>query len=330
MSAKETELKRRATGHAHANIALAKYWGKADVDRNLPAVPSLSVGVDGLSTETTIALDPDLSEDTLTIDFRPAHLYELERVSAFLDLFRDDVGCELRAKVTSLTNFPQSAGLASSAAGFAALALAANAIFGTGRSIPELSALARRGSGSAARSLFGGFVELQAGEAAEQGAAEVARADHLPLTIIIAMVDGGEKQVSSRDGMIRCAKTSPYYGSWIDTAHATFIEVKEALLARDFERLAAAAEQNCLAMHALAWTARPPLTYWRPTTVAVFETVQALRNRGLPVFFTIDAGPNVFVLCPQAVEMDVMVALEELPIELKLTWVGGKPMVAVE
>ena len=328
MSVKKPDDRRRATGRAFANVALAKYWGKADVDRNLPAVPSLSAGIEGLWTETTITLDPDLTEDELTINGRLAQPHEMARVSALLDVFRSDVGCELRAGMFSLSNIPLSAGLASSASAFAALALAANGAFDAGKTTPQLSVIARRGSGSAARSLFGGYVELQAAEAAEQGAVEVAAADHLPLTVIIAIVDDSEKSVSSREGMIRCAETSPFYGSWLETARISFEEIKQALLSRRFDLLAQGAEHNCLAMHALMLTANPPLLYWKPTTLAVVDTVQTLRNKGIPAFFTIDAGPNVFVFCPQQVETTVIAALEELPVELKLTWVGGKPMVA--
>ena len=317
-----------AAARAHVNIALAKYWGKADVKLNLPAVPSLSATIEGLFTETTVTFSPELVADSLVIDGQAARPGELERASRFLDLVRADAGSELQAAVVSQNSFPRSAGLASSASAFAALVLAAFEALGAQRSTSHLSALARLGSGSAARSVFGGYVEMETGDTTETAAKELVGADWMPLSVVVAVVSGAEKSVSSTEGMLSCQRTSPFYPSWLETAQTSFLEIREALVARAFDRLARATEQNCLAMHALALTAVPPMVYWKPTTLKVIEVIRALQSRGTPVFFTIDAGPNVIAFCDPSVGARVLAAFHDLGVEARLTRVGGTPQVS--
>jgi diphosphomevalonate decarboxylase len=289
----------KATATAPSNIALVKYWGKRDLALNVPATGSLSVTLDGLAAVTTVTFEEGLRADAFRLngaeDPRGA-----ARVSRFLDLVRERAGVRWHARVESRSNVPTGAGLASSAAGFAALALAADEALGLGLSTEELSALARRGSGSAARSLFDGFAEMREGRRADGSDAhafQVAPADHLPLSILVAITTRGKKDVGSTEGMVRTERTSPYHLAWLEATRAALAEAREALLAKDLPRLGAIAEENCLRMHASMLAASPPLLYWNEATVAAIRAVRALRDEGTPAWFTIDAGPQVKVLC---------------------------------
>jgi diphosphomevalonate decarboxylase len=278
---------------AHANIALAKYWGKADVARNLPAVPSLSLTLAGMRTTTEVTFLPELAVDELVLGGAPQLGKPRERASKLLNEVRALAGVATFARVRSHNDFPTAAGLASSASGFAALALAATRALNLQLSVERVSALARAASASAARSLFGGFVELGA---RAESAARVAGPEHWPLRMLVAVTTEAAKDTGSTDGMQHTAQTSPYYASWVGDAPRLFAEVKAAVLARDFERLAPAVEQSALAMHASMLAASPALIYFRPATLAVIETVRALRKAGTAACFTIDAGPHVKVL----------------------------------
>jgi len=283
----------RVTARAHANIALAKYWGKLDEGKNLPAVPSLSLTLDALVTTTTVEFDDALTEDLLTLDGRPARDKEKKRVVTLLDGVRAAAKLEARAHVTSSNSFPTAAGLASSASGFAALALSASRAAGLRSSRDAVSALARAASVSAARSLYGGYVVLRAGG---QSAEPLAPGDHFPLSMIVALTRAGEKSVGSTEGMIRTAKTSPYYRGWVEHAPRLFELIKSAVLGRDLTVLGPAIESSALAMHASMFAADPPIVYFSPTTLTVIERVRDLRASGIPAYFTMDAGPHVKVV----------------------------------
>ena len=284
---------RRAVVRAHANIALAKYWGKADVAKNLPAVPSLSLTLAGMRTTTEVWFSPELAADELTLGGAELLGKPLARASKLLSEVRSLAGVSLFARVRSHNDFPTASGLASSASGFAALALAAVRALNLELPIERVSALARAASASAARSLFGGYAELGAGA---ESAARVAGPEHWPLCMLVAVTSEAAKDTGSTDGMQHTARTSPYYASWVADAPRLFAEAKAAVLAKDFERLAPAAEQSALAMHASMLAASPALIYFRPATLAVIETVRAARRAGVAACFTIDAGPHVKVL----------------------------------
>lgn len=277
----------------HANIALAKYWGKADVSRNLPAVPSLSLTLAGMRTTTEVTFSDEWTADELVLGGKVQTGKVLQRASKLLSEVRALAGTSTFARVRSHNDFPTASGLASSASGFAALALASVRALGLDLPLERVTALARAASASAARSLYGGYVELLA--SAEQ-AARVAPPEHWPLNMLVAVTSEAAKDTGSTDGMQHTARTSPYYASWVSDAPRLFDEVKAAVLAKDFERLAPAVEQSALAMHASMLAASPALIYFRPATLAVIETVRELRRAGTPVCFTIDAGPHVKVL----------------------------------
>ena len=291
----------RATARAHPNIALVKYWGKRDAPLNLPSAGSLSVTLGGLSTTTTVTFDETLSGDELVLDGDVlTEGRALERVSTFLDLLRQAAGLDLAARVETANDFPTAAGLASSASGFAALAVAATAAAGLDWSPRQLSVLARRGSGSAARSLFGGYVEMNPGtrdDGTDAHATPIASPEHWDLRCLIALTTTGAKKVGSTEGMVRTQKTSPLFQPWIDTQTDDLARARRAIEGRDFHALAAIAERSCLRMHATALGADPGILYWNGTTVELIHGVRRLRDEGLDCFFTIDAGPHVKVFC---------------------------------
>ena len=288
-----------AVAHAHPNIALAKYWGKLAGGANEPSVPSLSVTLAGMSTTTRVVFLDGLEADRVVLNGRDADPRTVERAGVLLDTIRRESGFKHHALVSSSNDFPTAAGLASSASGFAALALAATYAAGLERDRAWVSDLARRTSASSGRSLFGGFVELLAGrgDGAMLAARPVVPAEHLPMRVVVAVTTEREKGTASTDGMNLTGSTSPYYAAWLAAAPGIFSRVREALLARDLEALGAAAEHSALAMHASAIAAQPGVLYWIGATVDTIAAVRALRASGVGAWATIDAGPHVKVIC---------------------------------
>ena len=301
---------RAATVRAHANIALAKYWGKAEVARNLPAVPSLSLTLAGMCTTTEVTFAPELTHDELWLSGVAQVGKPLLRASKLLNEVRGLAGVDTFARVRSHNDFPTASGLASSASGFAALALAAARALDLSLPIERVSALARAASASAARSLFGGYVELGA---SAESAVPVAPPQHWSLKMLVAVTSEAAKDTGSTDGMQHTASTSPYYPTWVTDAPRLFDEVKAAVLAKDFERLAPAVEQSALMMHASMLAASPALIYFRPATLAVIEAVRAQRRAGNACCFTIDAGPHVKVLVEPNSAAALQRALADVP-----------------
>ncbi len=305
-----------ATARAHANIALVKYWGKRNEVLNLPAAGSLSLTLEALTTTTTVRFDDALVGDTLTLDGEPAPAAAQARVSRWLDLVRARANTDARAAVDSVNDFPTASGLASSASAFAALALAATTAAGLELPARELSVLARRGSGSAARSIYGGFVEMLPGSSSDgEDAYAVPIAVDPPwdLRMVVAIVGGGApKKRSSRAAMQHCAETSPLYRGWIESVPGDVDVAKEAIERRDLDALGRVAEASALAMHAAAIASRPPVLYWRPETLACIDRVWELRDGGAHAYVTIDAGPHVKVLTDPDHAADIARALSEI------------------
>lgn len=288
-----------ATALAHPNIAIVKYWGNRDAALRLPANSSLSMNLAGLETRTTVTFDDGLRDDEVVIGGAAQAGTTRERVVRHLDHIRRLAGIETRARVDSENNFPSGAGLASSASAFAALTLAGCAAAGLSLSERELSALARLGSGSASRSIPGGFVEWRAADRhADSYAFSIAPPHHWALVDLVAIVSRAHKPTGSTDGHA-LADTSPLQPARVASAEARLDVCRKAILERDFGALAEVMEQDALAMHAVMMTSRPPLLYWLPPTLAVMQAVRQWRDDGLPIAFTIDAGPNVHCLCPR-------------------------------
>lgn len=320
-----------AVARARSNIALVKYWGKRDAQLNLPAVGSISLTLDGLVTETTIRFEAGRHTDTLILNGQDAPDRRL-RATAVLDLLRECAGLRWGAVIESRNNFPTGAGLASSASGFAALVVAAAAALKLHLSASELSVLARRGSGSAARSIFGGFVEWHRGERADgldSHAAPLRAAADWPLRVLIAITSREAKAVDSSSGMNRTLHSSPYGTAWIEHQDADLDRARRAIQDRDFQALAEVSEHSCLKMHALTLSARPGLMYWNAATVECLQRIRALRAAGIAAFFTIDAGPQVKVICEPAAVGPVRAALQDAPgvLDLIETGLGSGPEV---
>lgn len=292
-----------ATAVAHPNIALVKYWGKADTGQNLPAVGSLSITLEGLTTTTRVQFDPTFATDEF--EFSGSVVPAMaSRVTSCLDEIRRRTGTVSRALVQSDNDFPTAAGLASSASGFAALVVAADAALGTGLPRSELAEIARRASGSAARSIFGGFVELSLVDSGRRtDTRQLLEPSAWPLQVVVAVTESAPKAVGSTEGMVLTERTSPYYTAWVASSPADLGEARMAVERRDFEALADISESSCLKMHGLMMSARPGLLYWNGATVECLLVVRRLRAEGVPVFFTIDAGPQVKAVCrPEALE----------------------------
>ena len=311
----------QATARAQPNIALIKYWGKRDVERNLPAVGSISITLDALYTETTVDFGASLDEDILTINGEDNER-GLGRVRRCLDSLAGTG--RARARVTSEGNFPVAAGLASSASGFSALVVAASAALKQEKSVDELAALAGMASGSAARSLYGGFVELANTEKSID-VSTIRDADSWPLKVVIAITTTASKPVSSTEAMERSRQTSPFYERWVSDQPADLDLARQAIDDRDIEKLGAVSEHNCLKMHSVMWASRPPAMYWNAATLECVSTVRALRAEGLGVFFTIDAGPQVKAVCLPENEARVIDALSATPgvAEVRSTGLGA-------
>jgi diphosphomevalonate decarboxylase len=308
----------RATAIAHPNVALIKYWGKTDTALNLPAVGSLSVTLGALCTETTVEFDAALKQDMLVLDGCEQPL-EQGRLQACLNAFRALADCDEHATVTSHNDFPTGAGLASSASGYAAIVTAAAAALGIDRQEfgSQLSDIARIGSGSAPRSLFGGIVLLSL-DGSGTSCRQLTTPDEWPLSVVVAVTTEAKKDITSRDGMAQSRFTSPFYAAWIrghaDNLDSGVRHVRE----RDFSALAELSEHNCLKMHSVMMTTRPPLMYWSPVTLACMQKIRELRADGIPVFFTVDAGPQVKAVCLPEALATVTTALHEVPGVLRI------------
>jgi diphosphomevalonate decarboxylase len=296
---------RTATATAHPNIAFAKYWGKRPGIGNYPAVPSLSVTLAGMATRTTVTFREEPGADRLVLNGKETVGEPLVRATGLLDRVREAYGARQggaslgAALVESQNDFPTASGLASSASGFGALALAAVGAAGLDWTEARISDLARRSSASAARSLFGGFVELDAGPLAptgseELGARVVAPADYIDMAVLVCVTSEEQKSVGSTDGMKTTAEKSPFYAPWVAEAPKMQQQLKAALLRRDFDAMGELTEASTFAMHASAFAAG--VIYARGATLDVLAQVRQARRGGLGVYATMDAGPHVKVL----------------------------------
>lgn len=295
---------------AYTNIALIKYWGKKDEELILPMNNSLSLTLDAFYTETTVSFDPALQADTFLLDGQLQNTAATAKINRFLDLLRELAGTKLRAAVTSENFVPTAAGLASSASGLAALAAAGNAALQLGLDDSQLSRLARRGSGSACRSIFGGFVEWEQGTDDVTSLARPLAANGFEndLAMLFVLINDKQKDVSSRDGMRRTVATSAFYPGWLASLPEDLATIKQAIATQDFTALGRITEANGLKMHATTLAAVPPFTYWSPQSLLAMDLVRQLRATGTECYFTMDAGPNVKVLCRRQDEAAVQQA----------------------
>ncbi len=287
----------KITVKAPANIAFIKYWGKRNEKLRIPANSSISTNLSNAFSVTSVDFDDKFKEDIVNIDGVNSSKGEKERVVKHLDLIRKILGKSIHAEVVSKNNFPKASGIASSASGFAALTLAASLSAGLKLSKKDLSILARLGSGSACRSIPDGFVEWKEGTRNEDSYAySLYPANYWDIYDVIAIVGQTSKKVSSTEGHT-LSKSSPFYKARISGMNSKVKEIKLALKNKDFTKFGNILEAEAVNMHTVMMTSNPPLFYWTPKTLEIILKVIEWRSQGLEVYFTIDAGPNVHVIC---------------------------------
>lgn len=293
---------------AHTNIAFIKYWGKENEELIIPQNNSLSLTLDAFYTETKVTFDDQLDADVLYIDGEIEDEKALKKAQVILDLVREEAKIDWSAKIESKNFVPTAAGLASSASGLAALAGAASLAAGLELSDTELSRLARRGSGSASRSIYGGFAEWQKGTTDKDSIAVPVDDANWDIGMIFVIVDDKRKDVSSTEGMRLVVETSPYYDGWVTSAEQDLADIKVAIQEQDIIKTGEIAERSALKMHALNLSANPPFNYWSPESIIAMRNVSELREKGYPAYLTMDAGPNVKIIC-RASDLDAIHAI---------------------
>lgn len=286
-----------AVSKASPNIAFIKYWGNTNEELRLPVNGSISMNMDGLATITKVVFDPSFEADQLSINGNEVAGQGLARVSTVLTAIREVAGVPYKASVSSENNFPSGAGIASSASAFAALAFAAVKALDLDLSVERISRFARLGSGSASRSVPDGFVEWFAGDNDESSfATSIAPARHWELADCVVVLSEGHKKTGSTEGH-KLASSSPFQTARVLDANRRIDLCRDAVLSRNFEQLARIIQQDSDMMHGVMMTSDPALFYWRPETLRVMNLARTLQAEGLPVAYTIDAGPNVHLIC---------------------------------
>lgn len=298
---------------AHTNIALIKYWGKKDEELILPLNNSLSLTLDAFYTETSVKFDSSLEEDIFYLDGEQQPVKNDVKVNTVMDLVREKANIQAPAYIESVNHVPTAAGLASSASGLAALAGAASLAAGLDLSPTELSRLARRGSGSASRSIYGGFAEWLAGDSDETSYAVPIDDADWDIGMIFILLNREKKKVSSREGMKLTVETSPFMEGWVRSAATDLKEMKEAIANKDFTELGKITKRSAARMHATTLGALEPFSYLQPKSLQAIRLIQSLREEdGLSCYFTMDAGPNVKVLCRLSESRQIQKALQEV------------------
>ena len=296
---------------SYANIAIVKYWGKKDAKKMIPATSSISLTLNDMFTETEMEFISDedikisVEKEMKNGDYKDkfsnmTDLFYLngelqdsvhtEKISKVVDLFRENRS--QKVKISTTNNMPTAAGLSSSSSGLSAVIKACNKLFGKNYTQSELAQISKFGSGSSSRSFFGPIAawDKDTGEIYE------VRTD-LKLAMIVLVLNENKKEISSRNGMELCAKTSTYFDEWVKQSKIDFVNMKKYLAENNFEKVGILTEENALRMHKTTETANPPFTYFNEKTYEAMDFVKNLRNNSEKCYFTMDAGPNVKVLC---------------------------------
>ena len=283
---------KRYKAKADANIALIKYWGKEDEELIIPNNNSLSMTLENLYTETIVNFS-DSDKDLFYLDNNLQDEKETAKISKYIDIFRKLASSDKRVEIHSFNHVPTAAGLASSASGFAALSAALNSLFELNYEKENLTKLARLGSGSASRSIYGGFVEWIKGEDHETSFAKKIDDGDFDIAMIILVLNEEKKDISSRKAMKQTVETSPLYHSFVESSKKDIIAIKKAIKDRDIDEIGKIAEHNAMKMHATMLGSNPPIIYFKEKSIQAINKVKELRKMGLSVYYTMDAGPNV-------------------------------------
>jgi len=291
---------KKVTVKAHPNIALVKYWGKRDEDLKIPFNNSISLTLDSIYTLTSIEII-ESNQDKIIFSNRDIKQKEKDRIIKFLDIFRNTFNKkDLKFSIVTENNFPTASGLASSSSGFCALGVGLNELLEINLDKKEISKFTRIGSGSACRSIYGGFVEWEKGilsNGNDSYASQIVDENYWDLRMLITVIDDKEKSKSSTNAMKETVLTSPFYQAWLNSIEKDLNEVRSGILERDFEKLGKTIEHNCLKMHSTMFASFPPTIFWQAETISIIKEVYLMREKGLNCYFTIDAGANVKILC---------------------------------
>lgn len=292
----------KATAIGPSDIAFTKYWGRKDEVLRLPENGSISMILSNLLTTTTVEFSPEYKKDQITINGGGIEPGEAERIIKHLDRVRkmaNPAVAGLKAKIVSKNNFPIGTGLSSSASGFAALTLAASKAAGLNLSTKELSILSRQASGSSCRPISGGFVEWLDGNTSQTSyAKQIFPKDWWTLADVVAVVSEKRKEVPTSLGH-QSAQSSPFLNLRLSRMKEKNRKVKEYIKERNFKALGELIEQEALELHTIMLTQYPPLIYWTPGTLTIMKFVSHWRNEGIPVYFTINTGQNIHLICLQ-------------------------------
>lgn len=307
--------KQPGLGQANVNIALAKYWGKRDIELNLPMNSSLSISLPGLGTKTKVQWIEN-SSDAITLNDQPCSADQpfANRLSCFLDLFRpNNIG---GFHIQTHNSVPTAAGLASSASGYAAMVLALNDCFQWQLNQKQLSLLARLGSGSASRSIYDGFVMWHRGAKADGMDSFAEKIDQAwsKLRIGLIEIDLSEKPIGSTQGMQQTVNQCDLYRAWPQKAEQDFNTIQQAIASHDFTLLGTTAENNALSMHATMLATWPPICYFQPESIQAMHQIWQLRKQGIEVYFTMDAGPNLKLLFLETDQKTLVKCFENLKV----------------
>jgi diphosphomevalonate decarboxylase len=288
------------TVKTYANIALLKYWGKRDETLFLPTKNSFSLSLDALTTNTTMTF-AHTNQHAITVRNMIPDEKTINPIRSFLDHMRQTFAIKECFSLSTHNTFPTAAGIASSASGFAALTIGINTLCSLGLSQKELSIVARQGSGSAARSIFGGFVWWHKGtnrDGSDSYAQDLFTSTHWPeLRVLIVITQAERKSISSRYGMAQTIKTSPRYHQWLEESAKKEQAFITAIAQKDFYTLGVLTEQEWDGFHQSILQSSPCLCYWNQESYALIKHVQQLRENGISCFFTTDAGPQVKIIC---------------------------------
>lgn len=283
---------KRVKAKAHSNIALIKYWGKRDEDLILPYNSSISLTLNEFYTITEAEFTSG-DQDIFILNGEEQDSDELTKVSNFIDLFRKLAKNDKKVIIRSENHLPTAAGLASSASGYAAMAGCLNRLFNLNYSLEDLSKLARRGSGSATRSVYGGIVEWNKGDDSDSSKAIRIDGGNWDIGMLAIIVNDNKKKLSSRQGMSQTVETCPFYPAWVKSAEEDLKNIKEAIYEKDLVRIGEIAEFSALKMHATMMASKPSIIYLEALSLQIINRVKELREKGILVYFTIDAGPNI-------------------------------------
>lgn len=312
---------------AHTNIALIKYWGKRNEDLILPVTNSLSLTLQAFYAQTQVEFRETFTEDQFTLNGQIQDEKSQAKISRFLDRFRTLAGCDYNAQVISNNFVPTAAGLASSSSAFAALTCACNQALSLELDSRDLSIMARQGSGSASRSLYGGLVEWKKGEGdhSETSFAQPIDPADWGLAMLVILVNRGEKKISSRQGMRLTMETSPFYNLWPQTVAEDLEAMKEAIVSHDIDCMGQVMEHNAMKMHATMLAANPSFTYLEGDSIRAIQAVKEAREAGYTAYYTMDAGPNVKILCPEVEAQELMTFIQARLDDLQIIHSGVGP-----